>query len=113
MNVYLYQNWSTRGRIAVARSQTLRAWFTNLFRISISAYLSQSDCDRWSMSSARLKAPHDSGYSCSRIHEAPSSLWACGSLGRRAPAAAGAPSPLPALCRAGLARFRLRGPAPP
>ena len=69
MNVYLYQNWSTRGRIAVARSQTLRAWFTNLFRISISAYLSQSDCDRWSTSSARSKTLRArSNASCASSH---------------------------------------------
>mmetsp|Transcript_12727 Transcript_12727/g.44590 ORF Transcript_12727/g.44590 Transcript_12727/m.44590 type:complete len:201 (-) Transcript_12727:484-1086(-) len=42
MYVYLSQNWSTRGSSVTARSHTLRARFTNLLRISISAYRSHS-----------------------------------------------------------------------
>ena len=41
IRAYLYQNWSIRGKCLQARSQTLRAELTNLFRISISAYFSQ------------------------------------------------------------------------
>ena len=47
MCTYLYQSWSTRGSSVTARSQTLRAWFTNRFAISISAYLSQMETERW------------------------------------------------------------------
>jgi hypothetical protein len=41
MYVYLYHSVSTRGSSDTARSHTLRARFTNLARISISAYRSQ------------------------------------------------------------------------
>mmetsp|Transcript_46484 Transcript_46484/g.95064 ORF Transcript_46484/g.95064 Transcript_46484/m.95064 type:complete len:236 (+) Transcript_46484:1127-1834(+) len=53
MYAYLYQNWSTRGRMATARSQMLRARLMLRWRISISAYLSHSVTLRWSTSSAR------------------------------------------------------------
>ena len=46
MCMYLYQNWSTRGRSFTARSHTFLAWLTNLCAISISAYLSHRDWDR-------------------------------------------------------------------
>lgn len=35
-----YQNWLTRGRMVMALSQMLRAWFTWRLFISISAYFS-------------------------------------------------------------------------
>lgn len=48
-----YQNWLTRGRMVMALSQMLRAWFTWRFFISISAYFSHSVMFRCSTSSAR------------------------------------------------------------
>ena len=48
-----HQYWSIRGNNVQARSHTLRAWFTNFPRISISAYLIQSVLELCPASRAR------------------------------------------------------------
>ena len=53
MYVYLYQKASCRGSSVTQRSKMFRAWLTNLFFISISAYLFHTYSLRYSMSRAR------------------------------------------------------------
>mmetsp|Transcript_28040 Transcript_28040/g.78647 ORF Transcript_28040/g.78647 Transcript_28040/m.78647 type:complete len:201 (+) Transcript_28040:879-1481(+) len=71
MYTYLYHRKSMRGSSWTARSSTLRAWLTNSFLISNSAYRSQSSPERPSTSRARSKMLRARSYSlCSSSNRA-------------------------------------------